>query len=115
MAINVVISRAFQVLSDPDKRAIFDQHGGDPDSRSAGMASSGFSNGFPTMRTYGRGDDLSPDELFNLFFGGSSFGGGTFNGDISLLNKISYFRTIWTECASSHVRREQTSCGKPTE
>jgi len=79
-----VVSRAFQVLSDPDKRAIFDRHGTDPDSRTAGMGESPFGNGFGGMRTsYGGGgmygDEISPDELFNMFFGGGGFGGGGFN------------------------------------
>jgi DnaJ homolog subfamily B member 12 len=78
-----VVSRAFQVLSDPDKRAAFDRHGDDPDSRTAGMGASPFGNGFPGMRTYGGGnaygEEISPEELFNLFFGGGGFGGGGFN------------------------------------
>ena len=86
-----MVSRAFQVLSDPDKRALFDQHGEDPDSRTAGMGASGFGNGFPGMRTYNRGgggggmygDELSPDDLFNMFFGGG-FSGGGFNAGIIL-------------------------------
>ena len=68
-----VVSRAFQVLSDPDKRAAFDRHGEDPDSRTAGM------------RAYGGGaygEELSPDDLFNMFFGGGGFGGGQFNAGI---------------------------------
>jgi DnaJ homolog subfamily B member 12 len=74
------VSRSFQVLSDPDKRAAYDKYGDDPDSRTAGMGASPFANGFPGMRTYGGGgmyaDEISPDELFNMFFGG---GGGGFN------------------------------------
>ena len=87
-----MISRAFQVLSDPDKRAAFDQHGEDPDSRTAGMGASPFANGFPGMRTYGGagggggmyGEELTPDDLFNMFFGGGGgFSGGGFNAGIS--------------------------------
>lgn len=75
-----MVSRAFQVLSDPDKRATFDRLGEDPDSRTAGMGASPFANGFPGMRTYGGGgmyaDEISPEDLFNMFFGG---GGAGFN------------------------------------
>jgi DnaJ family protein B protein 12 len=78
-----VVSRAFQVLSDPDKRAAFDRHGDDPDSRTAGMGASSFSNGFGMRRQYNGGgfdaDEMSADDLFNMFFGGAGFGGGGFN------------------------------------
>ena len=90
-----VISRAFQVLSDPDKRALFDQHGEDPDSRTPGMASP-----FAGMRTYGggggmRGDELTPDDLFNMFFGGGGFSGGGFNAGSISLETCTQNRTIW--------------------
>ena len=81
----LVVSRAFQVLSDADKRAAFDRHGGDPDSRTAGMGGgSSFGNGFGGMRAYNGGggmyaDEVSPEDLFNMFFGGGGFGGGGFN------------------------------------
>ena len=73
-----VVSRAFQILSDGDKKSQYDRFGGDPDSRSGGGAppTSPFS-GF--ARSPGRGpmfeDEISPEELFNRFFGGGGMGG----------------------------------------
>ena len=73
------MSRAFQILSDPDKKAKFDKFGGDPDNRfgsGAAPASSPFS-GFARSQSNGRGpmyeDEISPEELFNRFFGGGGF------------------------------------------
>lgn len=84
-----VLSHANNVLSDEKKRAQYDMSGQDPDSRfnpgpsaSAGGGSSPFGGGgfggggFP--QGGGRfGGDISPEELFNQFFGG---GGGAFGG-----------------------------------
>ena len=75
-----MVSRAFQVLSDSEKKSRFDKFGGDPDSRfgpSSGSAASPFS-GF-ARSPEGRGpmfeDEISPEELFNRFFGGGGMGG----------------------------------------
>ncbi|KAI8934387.1 hypothetical protein NX059_009123 [Plenodomus lindquistii] len=78
-----LISKAFQVLSDPDKKKKFDQFGGDPDARfnpatAGGGGGSPFGNGFGG----GRGgpmfqEEMTPEELFRQFFGGG-FGGGPF-------------------------------------
>lgn len=80
----VVVSKAFQVLSDKNMRAAFDSNPSyDPTQRNPGMSSSG-------MRSHaGRGggggmyaDELNPEDLFNMFFGGGGggrqFGGGQF-------------------------------------
>ncbi|KAI0255909.1 hypothetical protein BJV78DRAFT_1118654 [Lactifluus subvellereus] len=77
-----MVSKAFQVLSDPQKRAIFDRSGGDPESRFGGMSSSGPSPGFATSPFGGAAFDgeLSPEDLFNMFFGGGSAFGGNFGG-----------------------------------
>lgn len=81
---NVVVSRAFQVLSDADKKAKFDRFGGDPDNRfgpgSSAPGASPFSGSFGrSSSSSGRGpmfeDEISPEELFNRFFAG---GGGPF-------------------------------------
>ncbi|KAI9714404.1 MAG: hypothetical protein M1820_000365 [Bogoriella megaspora] len=79
-----MVSRAFQILSDVDKRKKYDQFGGDPESRfgsSAGPSASPFSGFARANGTPGRGgpmfeEDISPEELFRQFFGGGMAGGG---------------------------------------
>jgi hypothetical protein len=56
--------------TDPQKRAIYDRSGGDPESRFGGMSSSGPSSGFQTS-PFSDGE-LSPEDLFNMFFGGGT-------------------------------------------
>ncbi|KAG2051011.1 DnaJ-domain-containing protein [Suillus hirtellus] len=78
-----MVSKAFQVLSDSQKRAIYDQSGSDPESRSGGMSSRG--PGFSASPFGGEGE-MSPEDLFNMFFGGGGmamnrgFGGSPFGG-----------------------------------
>lgn len=86
MLIVTVVSRAFQVLSDPDKKQKFDKFGQDPDSRfqsaSASQGASPFSGGgfrSPGARGPMFEEEISPEELFRQFFGGG-FGGGGFGG-----------------------------------
>lgn len=87
-----VVSRAFQILSDPDKKSKYDKFGGDPDSRfSSASAASGASpfSGF-AQRRGPQGpmfeEEISPEELFRQFFGGGmggpfgGMGGGPFGG-----------------------------------
>lgn len=81
-----MVSRAFGVLSDKDKRTQFDRFGGDPDSRSGGGAPqsnpfSGFSQrsagGGAAARGGGRSmfeEEISAEEMFQRFFGGGGFG-----------------------------------------
>lgn len=73
------------ICRDPDKRSHFDRYGTDPDSRSSGAASaSPFGPGFSARGPRGpgmRGQEVSPEDLFNMFFGGggsSPFGGPGF-------------------------------------
>ncbi|KZT56895.1 DnaJ-domain-containing protein [Calocera cornea HHB12733] len=65
-----LVSKAFQILSDPQKRAAFDQHGADPDSRSSGMSSSRSTFARQSSRFEGFDSEISPEDLFNMFFGG---------------------------------------------
>lgn len=85
-----VVSRAFQILSDSDKKAKYDKFGGDPESRfgaggggpSAPSASpfSGFAQR-PGPRQNGMWEEeISPEDLFRQFFGGGGMGGGPFGG-----------------------------------
>lgn len=78
----VVVSRAFQILSDEDKKSKYDKFGGDPDSRfqpgpSASSGASPFSGfgggGFPRGGA-GFDEEVSAEEMFNRFFNGG-FGG----------------------------------------
>ncbi|KAF9347054.1 hypothetical protein BGX34_003441 [Mortierella sp. NVP85] len=72
-----IVSKAFTVLSDPQKRAIFDQHGPD-DGKSTGVnydRASPMGHGFGGGRGMNGYEEVSPEELFNMFFGGGSFGG----------------------------------------
>ncbi|KAI5359706.1 Putative DnaJ domain, Chaperone J-domain superfamily [Septoria linicola] len=80
-----MVSRAFQILSDSDKKSKYDRFGGDPESRmgagGGGGSSSGASpfSGFAQQRRGGPmfEEEISPEELFRQFFGGGgAFGGG---------------------------------------
>ncbi|KAF9175340.1 hypothetical protein BGX21_002924 [Mortierella sp. AD011] len=74
-----IVSKAFSVLSDPQKRAIFDQHGPD-EGRNSRV---NYDRAHPAGHQFGRrgmqGDEISPEELFNMFFGG----GGSFHSTSS--------------------------------
>jgi hypothetical protein len=93
-----VVSRAFQILSDSDKKAHYDKFGGDPDSRfgSGGAGPSSPFSGF--ARSPGRGpmfeDEISPEELFNRFFAGAGFG-GPFGMSMYPLSTIETSSTNW--------------------
>ena len=72
-----MVSKAFQVLPDEQKRASFDKFGSDPDSRFSGA-----SDPFAGMRSRSSAagptfeSEISPEDLFNMFFGGGGMGMG---------------------------------------
>lgn len=73
-----MVSKAFSVLSDPDKKKKYDSFGGDPDARfNPATAGGGGGSPFPGGG-FGRGggfqEEMTPEELFRQFFGGA-FGG----------------------------------------
>ena len=78
-----MVSRAFGVLGDKEKRQKFDRFGTDPDSRfesaraqaTGGNPFAGFAGRGPGAGGGGGGgmwgeDDISPEEMFQRFFGG---------------------------------------------
>ncbi|KAG8163815.1 hypothetical protein KVR01_005733 [Diaporthe batatas] len=81
-----MVSRAFSVLGDKEKRERYDKFGGDPDSRfNQAQAQNPFAGFAQRQAAGGRGnmgggmweDELSPEEMFQRFFGGGGgFGGG---------------------------------------
>lgn len=68
------VGLAYATLSDPQKREIYDRYGEeDPDNRGGGGASN-MARHF--RRGGGRGGEPTPEEIFNMFFGGGMPGGG---------------------------------------
>jgi DnaJ family protein B protein 12 len=67
------VGLAYGTLSDPQKRTIYDRYGEeDPDNRGGGMRPAGGGGGVH----FRQGQDVSPEDIFNMFFGGMQGGGG---------------------------------------
>jgi len=72
-----VVNSAFQTLSDANKRAHYDAYGEDEPQGGRAPARGG-GGGF--HQQYDRGDDFSPEDIFNAFFSGQ-FNAGPAGGN----------------------------------
>ncbi len=68
MMCTVVISSAFGALSDPDKRKMYDMYGTKA-FQPGGRAASDESGGNPFAGHGGMGAEMTPEQLFEMFFG----------------------------------------------
>lgn len=69
------VGLAYATLSDPQKKAIYDRYGDeDPDNRGGG--SGGMRHRGAGGMQFRPGEEVSPEDIFNMFFGGGMPGGG---------------------------------------
>lgn len=108
-----MVSKAFQVLSDKNLRAVYDQNPSiDPTQRGGGGGPSrsnmgGMARGFPPGAQFAFQDGgIDPDDLFNMFFGGGGMGGSPFGG-----------ARVYTFGNGQYARRRQPNAyaGRPEE
>lgn len=67
------VGLAYATLSDPQKRTIYDRYGEeDPDNRGGGGGGGGFPGGMRRGNMHFNGQEVSPEDIFNAFFGGQA-------------------------------------------
>ncbi|MDR0870212.1 MAG: DnaJ domain-containing protein [Planctomycetaceae bacterium] len=75
------VQEAFDVLSNSEKRKIYDQYGVSPDQMGAGGGQGpfqwSFSGGAPGSSPFGRGGNVNLDDFINMFTGGGRGGYGS--------------------------------------
>ncbi|CAO1619506.1 unnamed protein product [Sympodiomycopsis kandeliae] len=109
-----LVSKAFTVLSDGDKRAQYDRYGGDPDQRqpaSAGPSMSAFNGGRPMYARGFGGEEIDPQDLFNMFFGGGMGGMGGMGG----ARTFSFGNAGGTTYYSTNARRRPGQAQQPQQ
>lgn len=114
-----IFNKAWEILSDPQKKTIFDQTGSDPTARfqgnpGNGAAASGFEEIFRNARGTQRRAEFNED-IFNMFFGGNQpgtsfmFGGNGFTFQSNGGDPFSAFRNQGR--AARGAAREENSSG----
>lgn len=75
------VGLAYATLSDSQKRTIYDRYGEeDPDNRGGGGGGQGFHRGPRGGMQFRPGQEVNPEDIFNMFFGGGMGGGGMHRG-----------------------------------
>ncbi|KAJ1959108.1 Chaperone protein dnaJ [Dipsacomyces acuminosporus] len=106
-----LVASAFTTLSDDNKRAHYDRFGSTSDRipESSGFAGRSGRDGMGPMFTTGRAgaEDISPEDLFNMFFGGEFGQFGVQFGPNARFSTSQYGRPMYTQYRrqQQHARR----------
>ncbi|KAJ2898689.1 Chaperone protein dnaJ [Coemansia aciculifera] len=103
-----LVAHAFTILSDADKRAHYDRFGvADKSSDYASTAAAQHQQQYRGRRQAAGGggfdDEISPEDLFNMFFGGGA-GNGRFG--VQFGPNVRFAQNV--QAANNHFRRQQT-------